>query len=105
VEGPYLQPIEFYQIKSGEELLQNTYTFKDADGSVFVLRPELTPTVAYMIAKDSPKLNFPLKWWSNPTLSEGKNPKREEKDNLSNSIWISLTGPIRDGNELTTKQR
>ena len=44
--GPMLQPIEFYQVKSGDDLLSHTYSFEDADGSLLVLRPEMTPTVA-----------------------------------------------------------
>jgi histidyl-tRNA synthetase len=68
IEGPLLQPIEFYEVKSGQELLENTYKFKDADENILVLRPELTPTVSYMIAKDSMKLSFPVRWWSNPIL-------------------------------------
>lgn len=79
VEGPLLQPIEFYQVKSGEELLAHTYTFKDADGSLLVLRPELTPTVAYMIARDDARLSFPLRWWSNPDLFRKEKPQKGRK--------------------------
>jgi len=79
VEGPLLQPIEFYQVKSGEELLAHTYTFEDTDGSLLVLRPELTPTVAYMIAKDDARLSFPLKWWSNPDLFRKEKPQKGRK--------------------------
>lgn len=79
IEGPLLQPIEFYQVKSGEELLTRTYTFKDADNSLLVLRPELTPTVAYMIAKDDARLTFPLKWWSNPDLFRKEKPQKGRK--------------------------
>ena len=56
--GPMLQPIEFYQVKSGDDLLSHTYSFEDADGSLLVLRPEMTPTVAYMVAKV--KENWPF---------------------------------------------
>ncbi len=79
IEGPLLQPIEFYQVKSGDELLAHTYTFEDADGSVLVLRPELTPTVAYMIAKDDGRLSFPLKWWSNPDIFRKEKPQKGRK--------------------------
>ena len=79
IEGPILQPIEFYQVKSGEELLTHTYTFEDADGSLLVLRPELTPTVAYMIARDDATLSFPLRWWSNPDLFRKEKPQKGRK--------------------------
>lgn len=79
VEGPLLQPIEFYQVKSGEELLTHTYAFEDTDGSLLVLRPELTPTVAYMIARDDARLSFPLRWWSNPDLFRKEKPQKGRK--------------------------
>lgn len=79
IEGPLLQPIEFYQVKSGDDLLQHTYAFEDADGSVLVLAPEFTPTVAYMVAKDDARLRFPLKWWANPTLFRKEKPQKGRK--------------------------
>ncbi len=79
IEGPLLQPVEFYRVKSGDDLLEHTYSFEDADGSLLVLRPELTPTVAYMVAKDDARLVFPLKWWSNPDLFRKEKPQRGRK--------------------------
>jgi len=79
VEGPMLQPIEFYQVKSGDELLAHTYTFVDADKSILVLRPEMTPTVAFMVAKDEGELIFPLRWWSNPDLFRKEKPQKGRK--------------------------
>jgi histidyl-tRNA synthetase len=79
IQGPILQPIEFYQVKSGDELLSHTYTFEDADGSLLVLRPEMTPTVAYMVAKDDGRLTFPLRWWSNPDLFRKEKPQKGRK--------------------------
>ncbi len=79
MEGPMLQPLEFYQVKSGDELLAHTYTFNDVDGSILVLRPEMTPTVAYMVAKDEGGLTFPLRWWSNPDLFRKEKPQKGRK--------------------------
>lgn len=79
VDGPMLQPIEFYQIKSGDELIANTYTFKDANNSLLVLRPEMTPTVAFMVAIGEGGLTFPLRWWSNPDLFRKENPQKGRK--------------------------
>ncbi len=77
--GPMLQPIEFYQVKSGDDLLSHTYSFEDADGSLLVLRPEMTPTVAYMVAKGERELAFPLRWWSNPDLFRKEKPQKGRK--------------------------
>lgn len=79
IEGPMLQPIEFYQVKSGDELLAHTYTFTDADKSILVLRPEMTPTVAFMVARDEGGLIFPLRWWSNPDLFRKEKPQKGRK--------------------------
>ena len=46
-EGPYLESIELYAAKSGDELVnQQSYVFPDRDGNLITLRPELTPTLA-----------------------------------------------------------
>lgn len=79
IEGPLLQPVEFYQVKSGGELLTHIYSFEDIDGSLLVLRPELTPTVAYMIAKDDIRTSFPLRWWSNPDIFRKEKPQKGRK--------------------------
>lgn len=76
IEGPILQPIEFYTVKSSDELLENSYRFSDVDKKVLILRPELTPTLAYMIAKAETTLTFPLRWWSNPVIFRKENPQR-----------------------------
>lgn len=79
IDGPMLQPLEFYQVKSGDELLMHTYTFEDSDRNSLVLRPEMTPTVAYMVAKDDGRLTFPLRWWSNPDLFRKEKPQKGRK--------------------------
>jgi histidyl-tRNA synthetase len=64
-EGPYLESIELYAAKSGDELVnQQSYVFPDRDGNLITLRPELTPTLARMVAKRQRQLVYPLRWWS-----------------------------------------
>ncbi len=60
---PSLEPMELFMIKSGEELVQQTYSFKDKGGREVTLIPEETPTRARMVKenKDVPK---PIKWFS-----------------------------------------
>lgn len=64
-EGPFLEPIELYAAKSGEELVkEQSFVFPDRSGELITLRPELTPTLARMVAQRQKQLIFPLRWWS-----------------------------------------
>lgn len=64
-EGPILEPLELYAAKSGEELVEKqSYVFQDRGGDRIALRPELTPTLARMVAQKQNQLAFPLRWWS-----------------------------------------
>ncbi len=64
-EGPFLESIELYGVKSGEELVnQQSFVFPDRGGDMITLRPELTPTLARLVAQRQRQLAFPLRWWS-----------------------------------------
>jgi histidyl-tRNA synthetase len=64
-EAPILETLELYAAKSGEELVkEQSYVFTDRGGSEITLRPELTPSLARMIAQKQNELNFPVRWWS-----------------------------------------
>ena len=64
-EGPLLEPYELYAAKSGEELVdQQSFVFPDRGGDLITLRPELTPTLARMVAQRQKQLIYPLRWWS-----------------------------------------
>ncbi len=64
-EGPFLEPIELYAAKSGEELVkEQSFVFPDRGGDLITLRPELTPTLARMVAQRQKQLVYPLRWWS-----------------------------------------
>ena len=53
-EGPFLERIDLYAAKSGEELVKKqSFTFEDRGGDFVTLRPELTPSLARMIAANS----------------------------------------------------
>jgi len=63
-EGPTLESLELYVAKSGEELVKKqSFTLTDQAGNILALRPEMTPTLARMIAQKSPELTFPVKWF------------------------------------------
>ena len=64
-EGPILETLDLYAAKSGEELVQEqSFVFNDRGGDKIAMRPELTPTLARMVAQRQGQLVFPLRWWS-----------------------------------------
>jgi histidyl-tRNA synthetase len=63
-DGPYLETVALYAAKSGEELVKENFAFPDRSGDMITLRPELTPSLARMVAQRQRQLNYPLKWWS-----------------------------------------
>ena len=68
-DASVLEASEIYKEKSGEELVnEQTYTFTDRGGREVTLRPEMTPTVARMVAQQRRELGFPLRWFSIPNL-------------------------------------
>lgn len=64
-EAPFLEPLELYAAKSGEELVkEQAFVFPDRGGNLITLRPELTPSLARMIAQRQKQFIYPLRWWS-----------------------------------------
>lgn len=67
-EGPILEPISLYLAKSSEEIVKRQSFVVPVKGESeknnLVLRPELTPTLARMVASKEHQLIFPLRWWS-----------------------------------------
>lgn len=64
-EAPLLESIDLYAAKSGDELVnQQSFVFPDRSGELITLRPEMTPSLARMIAQRQNQLVFPLRWWS-----------------------------------------
>lgn len=64
-DAPFIETIDLYAAKSGEELVKKqSFTFEDRGGESVTLRPELTPSLARMIAAKQGELTFPVRWWS-----------------------------------------
>ncbi|MDP2776211.1 MAG: histidine--tRNA ligase [Anaerolineales bacterium] len=64
-DAPFIEPIDLYAAKSGEELVKKqSFTFQDRGGDYVTLRPELTPSLARMIAAKQNELTQPVRWWS-----------------------------------------
>lgn len=76
-DASILEPAELYEAKTGDEIVnEQTYTFTDRGNRRVTLRPEMTPTVARMVAARRKELAFPLRWFSIPNLFRYERPQR-----------------------------
>lgn len=72
-----LEPAELYEAKSSEEIaLEQTYTFTDRGDRRVTLRPEMTPTLARMVAAKRRDYALPLRWYSIPNLFRYERPQK-----------------------------
>lgn len=72
-----LENSEIYKAKTSEEIINNqTYTFTDRGDREVTLRPEMTPTLARMIATKKRELSFPLRFYSIPNCFRYERPQR-----------------------------
>jgi histidyl-tRNA synthetase len=65
-DGPVLEPTELYRKKSGPEIVAQLFNFTDKGEREVAMRPELTPTLARVIATNERAFRKPLKWFSIP---------------------------------------
>src|SRR3954447_25565850 len=65
-DGPVLEPTELYTKKSGPEIVSQLFNFKDKGEREVAMRPELTPTLARVVAAHDREFKKPLKWFSLP---------------------------------------
>jgi histidyl-tRNA synthetase len=63
-EGPVLEPTELYKKKSGAEIVEQLFNFTDKGEREVALRPELTPTLARVVAAHEREFKKPFKWFS-----------------------------------------
>lgn len=78
-DASILEPAELYKAKGAENeemVNEQTYTFIDRGEREVTLRPEMTPTVARMVAGQRHELTFPLRWYSIPNLFRYERPQR-----------------------------
>lgn len=78
-DASILEPSELYKSKGAENeemVNEQTYTFIDRGDREVTLRPEMTPTVARMIAARRRDLSFPVRWYSIPNLFRYERPQR-----------------------------
>ena len=67
-DGPPLEPLELFTTKSGEEIVKQLFDFVDKGERHVALRPEMTPTLARMVAAHERNYKKPIKWFAIPQL-------------------------------------
>ncbi|MDQ2931091.1 MAG: histidine--tRNA ligase [Gemmatimonadota bacterium] len=67
-DGPPLEPLDLYTKKSGAEIVDQLYNFTDKGNREIALRPEMTPTLARMVAARANAMRKPVRWFSIPQL-------------------------------------
>lgn len=76
-DGPLLEEVELYRAKSGEELINDQiYSFTDRGEREVAIRPEMTPTVARMVAQIHKEVARPIRWFSIPNLMRYEKPQK-----------------------------
>ena len=95
-DGPFLEPYELYAAKSGDALVADEmYTLSDSGGRRLGVRPEMTPTLARMVAQRQSALRKPIKWFSIPSCWRDE---RQQKGRLREHFqWnvdvLGIEGP------------
>jgi histidyl-tRNA synthetase len=97
-DGPPLEPLELYTAKSGDEIVGQLYSFTDKGGREVALRPEMTPTLARMVAARANGLKKPIRWFAIPQLFRYE---RQQRGRLRehfqlNCDLIGEPGPLGD---------
>jgi histidyl-tRNA synthetase len=86
-DGPPLEPLELYTRKSGEEIVGQLYSFKDKGDRDVALRPEMTPTLARMVAAKANAMRKPIRWFSLPQLFRYE---RQQKGRLREHFQLNV---------------
>jgi histidyl-tRNA synthetase len=75
-DGPIFETLDLYRVKSGDEIVSELFHFEDRGGREMAIRPEMTPTLARMVAERANALAKPIKWFSMPRLCRAERPQR-----------------------------
>jgi len=75
IDSPSVESLELFRVKSGEEILVQTFNFADKGNRDVTLIPELTPTVARMVVEREKSLKRPIKWFSMPKMWRYEEPQ------------------------------
>ncbi|MEX0690711.1 MAG: histidine--tRNA ligase [Gemmatimonadales bacterium] len=97
-DGPPLESLDLYTRKSGDEIVGQLYAFTDKGDREVALRPEMTPTLARMVAARANGLKKPIRWFAIPQLFRYE---RQQRGRLRehfqfNMDLIGEPGPLAD---------
>jgi histidyl-tRNA synthetase len=97
-DGPPLESLELFTTKSGGEIVSQLYNFVDKGDRAVSLRPEMTPTLARMVAAHERNYKKPVKWFAIPQLFRYE---RQQKGRLRehfqfNADLLGETDPAAD---------
>jgi histidyl-tRNA synthetase len=97
-DGPPLEPLELYKLKSGDELVDQMFNFVDKGERAVSMRPEMTPTLARMVATHERNYKKPIKWFAIPQLFRYERPgKGRLREHFQlNADLIGETDPAAD---------
>ncbi len=97
-DGPPLEPLDLYTRKSGPGIVEELYHFVDKGDREVALRPEMTPTLARMVAARARGLKKPIRWFSMPQLFRYE---RQQRGRLREHFQLNMdligeAGPLAD---------
>lgn len=97
-DGPPLEPLELYTQKSGAEIVGQLFEFVDKGDRPVALRPEMTPTLARMVAARAQALKKPIRWFAIPQLFRYE---KQQKGRLREHFQLNMDligepGPLAD---------
>lgn len=75
-DGPIFEYLKMYQVKSGDEIVEQLFNFTDRGNRHLAIRPEITPTLARMVNQQINSLSRPIKWFSVPRLCRAERPQK-----------------------------
>ncbi|MCF7974979.1 MAG: histidine--tRNA ligase [Phycisphaerae bacterium] len=75
-DGPIFEMLKMYQVKSGDEIVEQLFSLQDRGGRDLAIRPEITPTLARMVNQQINALPRPIKWFSVPRLCRAERPQK-----------------------------
>ncbi len=75
-DGPIFEYLKMYQVKSGDEIVEQLFSFEDRGQRSLAIRPEITPTLARMVNQQINSLPRPIKWFSVPRVCRAERPQK-----------------------------
>lgn len=75
-DGPIFEHLSMYQVKSGQEIVEQLFSLQDRGGRDLAIRPEMTPTLARMVNQQINAMPRPIKWFAVPRLCRAEKPQK-----------------------------